>query len=105
MSVQLTLEDDSPGGEEGLEQGDTGELRMLPVVLIQTGHKWLDGQVGKAVSCCCKNIGDTGVYVGIVARVTAKLCAHCIITHNVWQIVSEHKHLRETQSMTKALKM
>lgn len=99
----LTFKDDSPGGEESLEQGDTGELRMLPKVLIQTGNKWLNGQVCKTVSCCCKNIGDGGVYVGIVARVTAKLCAHGIVTHDVWQIVPEYKCLRETE--TKALKL
>lgn len=95
--MQPTLKDDSPGGEEGLEQGHTGELRVLPVVCIQTRQHWLDGQVGEAVSRCSKDVGDAGVNVGIVAGVTAELSAHRIVAHNVRQIVPEHKHLRETE--------
>lgn len=71
---------------------------MLPIVFIQTGNKWLDSQVGETVSCCCKNIGDGGVYVGVVARVTAKLTDR-IVTHNVWQIVPKHKCLWETENL------
>lgn len=70
---------------------------MLPVICIQTGQVWLDGQVGEAVSCCSEDIGDAGVHLVIVAGVTAKQSAHRIVTHNVWQIVPEHKHLREAE--------
>lgn len=93
--MQLTLKEDSPGREEGLIQGHAGKLTILPVVCIQAGQDWLDGQVGEAVGCCCKDVGDAGVDVGIVARVTAQESAHGIVTHDVWQVVSEHKHLRE----------
>lgn len=51
--------------------------------------------MGKAVSCCCKDVGDAGVNASVVAGVTAELCTHCDVTYNVRQIVPEHNHLRE----------
>lgn len=54
--------------------------------------------MGEAVSCGCKDVGDAGVNGGIIARVAAKLSAHCIGANDVRQIVSEHKQLRETES-------
>lgn len=53
--------------------------------------------MGEAVSCCSKYVGDAGVNVGIVARVTAKISLHGVVAHNVWEVVSEHKHLRQTE--------
>lgn len=100
LSGQRTLEDDSPGGEEGLEQGHAGELGVLPVVCVQTSQRWLNRQVGEAVCCCGEDVGDAGVNVGIVAGVTAELPAHGVVTHNVWQIVPEHKHLRQTETVS-----
>lgn len=40
--MQLTLESDSPGCEEGFKQGYTRELRVLPEVCIQAEHNWLN---------------------------------------------------------------
>lgn len=51
--------------------------------------------MGEAVSCCCKDVRDAGVNIGIVAGVTAQLFAHGFVTHNVWQVVPEHEHLTE----------
>lgn len=93
-ATQLTLEDDPPGGEEGLEQRDAGELTVLPVVGVQAGQRGLDGQVGEAVSRRRKHVGDAGVHVGVVARVAAELPAHGVRADDVRQIVPEHKHLR-----------
>ena len=53
--------------------------------------------MGEAVSCCSEDVGDAGVHVSIVAGVTAKLSTHYIRTHNVRQIVPEHKQLGETE--------
>lgn len=95
VAAQLTLKDDPPGGEEGLEQGDAGELRVLPVVAIQASQHRLDGQVGEAVGRRGEDVGDAGVHVGVVTRVTAQLSAHDVGSHNVGQIIPKHKHLRE----------
>lgn len=103
LSGQRTLEDDSPGREEGLEQGHAGELIVLPVVCIQARQRWLNRQVGEAICCCGEDVGDAGVNILIVAGVTAELPAHGVVTHDVWQIVPEHKHLRQTERVSKML--
>lgn len=54
--------------------------------------------MGEAVSCCGKDVGDAGVNVGVVTRVTAELSAHCLIAHDVRQVIPEHEHLRTTES-------
>lgn len=100
---QLTLKDDPPGGKEGLEQGDAGEPRVFPVVRIQTSQRRLNGQVGEAVGCCGKDVGDAGVNVGVVSRVTAELSAHCFGSHDVGQVIPEHKDLREDRGFTPLL--
>lgn len=55
--------------------------------------------MGEAVSCCCKDVGDAGVDVGIVAGVRAELSTNHVVTQNVWQIVPEHKQLRQTEKL------
>lgn len=103
VTSQLTLKDDPPGGKEGLEQGDAGEPRVFPVVRIQTSQRRLNGQVGEAVGCCGKDVGDAGVNVGVVSRVTAELSAHCFGSHDVGQVIPEHKDLREDRGFTSLL--
>lgn len=103
VTSQLTLKDDPPGGKEGLEQGDAGEPRVFPVVGIQTSQRRLNGQVGEAVGRCGKDVGDAGVNVGVVSRVTAELSAHCFGSHDVGQVIPEHKDLREDRGFTSLL--
>lgn len=83
-----------------MEQGDAGELGVLPVVVVQTGQHRLNGQVGEAVSGCGKDVGDAGVHPGAVARVPAELPTHGVGSHDVGQIIPEHKHLRENGRFT-----
>lgn len=100
--VGHTFENDSPGGEESLEQGDTGETRVLSIVWIQSEQNWLDGQVSKTVSGCRKHIGDAGVNIRAVAGVTSELSAHCIRTNYVRKIIPEDKNLiHKSQNMRK----
>lgn len=102
-SSPLTLKDDPPGREEGLEQGHAGELVVLPVVPVQTKQDRLNGQVGEAVGRRGEDVGDAGVHVGVVTRVTAQLTAHCFSSHDVGQIIPKHKHLREDRRLTSLL--
>lgn len=55
--------------------------------------------MGEAVSCCGKDVGDAGVNVGVVSRVTAELPAHGVGPHDVGQIIPKHEHLRENREM------
>lgn len=60
--------------------------------------------MGEAVRCCREDVGDAGVDIGVVAGVTAELPAHGVVTHNVGQIVPEHKHLRQTERVSQNFK-
>lgn len=59
--------------------------------------------MGEAVGCCGKDVGDAGVNFGVVTWVTAELPAHGLGSHDVGQIIPEHKHLRENGRCTSLL--
>lgn len=72
---------------------------MVLVVFIKTGYDRLDGQVGETESCGGKYVSNAGVHVLIVTWIHTKVSVESIRAHNVGQVILNHQHLKQKDSI------